>query len=219
MRTVLCFGDSNTHGTAAMADLTDLRRFDPAARWPNVMARQLGSRWDVIAEGQPGRNAVFDDPVDGAHKNGLRILPALLETHRPIDLVIVALGTNDLKARFSLPVSDIALGIERLVRAIVASDAGSDFKPPRVLLSAPVPIEEVGFLGDIFEGGAKKSRALPRLLAEVAQRQNAGFIDLGCVAEIDPLDGIHLDAEGQAAVGRAMAEAVESLFNEEIQGG
>jgi len=219
MRTVLCFGDSNTHGTAAMADLTDLTRLDRAARWPNVMAKRLGSRWDVIAEGQPGRTSVFDDPVDGAHKNGLRILPALLETHRPIDLAIVALGTNDLKARFSLPVSDIALGLERLVRVIMASDAGSDLRPPRVLLSAPVPIEEVGFLGDVFEGGAKKSRALPQLLAEVARRQSAGFIDLGRVAEVDPLDGIHLSAEGQAAVGRAIAEAAESLFNEEIQGG
>jgi len=216
MRTVLCFGDSNTHGTAAMADLTDLRRFDRAARWPNVMARRLGSGWDVIAEGQPGRNAVLDDPVEGVHKNGLRILPALLETHRPIDLVIVVLGTNDLKARFSLPASDIALGLERLVRVIAASDAGPNFRPPRVLLSAPVPIEEVGFLGDIFEGAAEKSRALPHLLAEVARRQGAGFIDLGCVAEVDPLDGIHLGAEGQAAVGRAMAEAVASLFNEEI---
>ncbi len=213
MRTVLCFGDSNTHGTPAMRALTDQGRFDREVRWPNVMARMLGCRWEVIAEGQPGRNAVCDDPVEGMHRNGLRVLPALIETHRPLDLVILMLGTNDLKVRFSMPASDIALGLERLVTVIKASNAGPDLAPPRVLLAAPVPIEEVGFLGDMFEGGAAKSRALPPLLAEVARRQGTDFIDLGRVAEVDPVDGIHLTAEGQAAVGAAMAEAVESLLD------
>ncbi len=213
MRTVLCFGDSNTHGSPAMSWIGESKRFERAGRWPNVMARILGAGWEVIAEGQPGRNSVFDDPVEGEHRNGLRVLPALLETHRPVDLVIVALGTNDLKARFSVPASDIALGLERLVTVIRTSGAGPDLAPPRVLLSAPAPIEEVGFLGDMFVGGAAKSRALPPLLAEVARRQEVAFIDLGCVVEVDPVDGIHLTSEGQAAVGAAMAEAVENLFN------
>ena len=218
MRTVLCIGDSNTHGTPAMNELADQKRFNRAVRWPNVMASRLGSRWEVIAEGQPGRNAVFDDPVEGEHKNGLRVLPALLETHRPIDLVILLLGTNDLKARFSAPASDVVLGLERLVTLINASDSGPDLASPRVLLAAPVPIEEVGFLGDMFSGGAAKSRALPPLLADVARRQGAEFIDLAHVAKVDPVDGIHLTAEGQAAVGAAMAAAVESMFKQQILG-
>ena len=213
MRTVLCFGDSNTHGTPAMNDLNHQERFDREARWPNVMAGILGRSWEVIAEGQPGRNAVCDDPVEGVHKNGLRVLPALLETHRPVDLVIVMLGTNDLKARFSFPVSDIALGLERLVTVIKASGAGTDPEPPRVLLAAPVPIQEVGFLGDMFAGGAAKSRALATLLAEVARRQGTDFIDLARVTEVDPIDGVHLTAKGQVAVGTAMAEAVNRIFN------
>ena len=219
MRTALCFGDSNTHGTPAMISIDDQKRFDRALRWPSVMASRLGASWEVIAEGHPGRNSVFDDPVDGEHKNGLRVLPALLETHRPVDLVIVMLGTNDLKARFSVPASDIALGLERLVTMIGKSDTGPNLAPPRVLLSAPVPIEEVGFLGDMFAGGAAKSRALSPLLQEVARRQGAGFIDLGHVTEVDPVDGIHLTAQGQAAVGVAMAESVEKMFNADGEGG
>ncbi len=215
MRTVLCFGDSNTHGTPAMNGVSEQGRFGRSERWPNIMAGRLGIGWDVIAEGQPGRNAVFDDPVEGEHRNGLRVLPALLETHRPIDLVIVALGTNDLKARFSVPASDIALGLERLVKVIKASEAGPGAASPRVLLAAPVPIEEVGFLGDMFAGGAAKSRVLPSLLAEVVRRQDAAFIDLGRVASVDRVDGVHLTSEGQAAVGTAMAAAVENLFSSE----
>ena len=212
MRTVLCFGDSNTHGTVPMRDMTDRRRFAKAQRWPSIMAAALGDGYEVIAEGHGGRTAVFDDPVEGAHKNGLRALPMLLESHRPIDLVIVMLGTNDLKARFSVPASDIAIGLERLVVAIGQSDAGPDGTAPLVLLAAPVPIEEIGFLGDMFAGGAAKSHALGVLLQAVADRQGAGFIDLGAVAQVDPVDGIHLSATAHAAIGGAMTEVVQGVF-------
>jgi len=214
-RTILCFGDSNTHGTRAMRTMVDRRRFAPDQRWPNIMAAALGPLFEVIAEGQPGRNAVFDDPVEGAHKNGLRALPILLESHRPIDLVIVMLGTNDLKARFSVPVSDIAIGIERLVMEILRSDAGPKSQPPKVLVAAPVPIIETGFLGQMFAGGTAKSHDLPNHLRDLAKRRRVGFVDLGEVAEVDPVDGIHLGAKAQAAIGAAMTEAVIKVLGKD----
>ncbi|MCP3969377.1 MAG: SGNH/GDSL hydrolase family protein [Rhodobacteraceae bacterium] len=212
MRTIMCFGDSNTHGTRAMRHMSDRRRFEPSDRWPDAMASRLGVGWQVLAEGHPGRNAVFDDPIEGEHKNGLRVLPALLESHRPLDLVIVMLGTNDLKTRFSVPASDIAIGLERLVAAIRGSDAGPDRAPPGVLLAAPVPIAETGFLGDMFAGGAAKSRALAPLLTDVAERQGAEFVDLGAVAEVDMTDGIHLSAAAQGAIAQTMARQVRAMF-------
>ena len=211
-KTILCFGDSNTHGTVAIADLQERRRFDRRDRWPTVMAQALGAGWEVIPEGHPGRTAVFDDPVEGAHKNGLTMLPALLETHRPIDLVIVMLGTNDAKARFAAPAFDIARGIERVARAILASDSGPDGKAPAVLLASPVPLIETGVLGPVFAGGAAKSAELAPLLQEAAARIGAGFIDLGQSAKADPTDGIHLSAAAQAAIGQAMAGAVRRMF-------
>ena len=84
-KTILCFGDSNTHGTTAIADWTDKGRFPKHQRWPNIMAQNLGAGWDIIAEGHPGRNAAFDDPIEGEYKNATRILPAILQTHKPID--------------------------------------------------------------------------------------------------------------------------------------
>lgn len=212
-RTILCFGDSNTHGTRAMPDLDARDRFDKPQRWPQVMAGALGHGWEVIAEGLPGRTTVFDDPVEGAHKNGLTVLPALLETHRPLDLVILALGTNDTKMRFSAPAFDIAKGLERLATMVRLSGSGPEGGAPAVLLAAPVPVVETGVLAPMFAGATEKSRALAPILQNTARRLGTGFIDLGQVAEVDPVDGVHLTAESQAAIGQAMASAVRQMFS------
>lgn len=195
-----------------MATPTDRYRFAKSERWPSVMAEQLGADWEVIAEGHPGRTSVFDDPIEGAHKSGLRALLTTLETHRPLDLVILMLGTNDLKARFSLSANDIALGIQRLAIDVLQSDTGPDGQAPRVLLAAPVIATETGIFVDIFAGAAEKSKALPGKLQIVAAQQQVGFVDLNTVARVDPVDGIHLDKTAQAAIGQAMARAVSELM-------
>lgn len=208
MRTVLCFGDSNSHGTLAMRFADERRRLPFAERWPQVMASALGGGWEVIAEGHPGRTSVFADPIEGPHKNGQAALPVLLETHRPLDLVIVMLGTNDLKARFAAHPIDIALGIERLLIEIGRSDAGPEGSPPSTLIVAPARIQETGVFAEVFAGGAEKSTLLPARLAQVAARQGAAFLDANDHVAVDPTDGIHLDAVGHAALGAAVARAI-----------
>ncbi len=104
MKTVLCYGDSNTWGS----DPETGERFAPDVRWPGVLRRSLGEGYWVIEEGLGGRTTVRDDPIEGAHKNGRAYLRACLESHKPIDLMTIMLGTNDLKARFAASASDIA---------------------------------------------------------------------------------------------------------------
>ncbi|MEP5088996.1 MAG: SGNH/GDSL hydrolase family protein [Paracoccaceae bacterium] len=212
-RSILCFGDSNTHGTRAMRDLGDRIRFDKGRRWPDIMATRLGDGWEVIAEGHPGRTAVFDDPIEGTHKNGLRSLHALLESHRPLDLVIIMLGTNDLKARFNATASDIVLGIQRLALEVLRSDCGPEGAAPQVVLVAPVPILEAGVLAEIFAGGSIKSKAVPSLVQNVAARHRFGFVEAGKVASVDPTDGVHLDEVAHAAIGSEMATAVNKYLS------
>lgn len=207
-RTVLCFGDSNTHGTCAMHGDFDRRRFDKPLRWTSVMADKLGPDYDVIAEGHPGRNAVFDDPIEGVHKNAMRALHAILESHRPIDLVVLMLGTNDLKARFAVSAHEISLGLQRVVSEIRRNDSGPENTAPDVLLVAPVPVIETGYFKDIFAGAAQKSKELPAFLKQVADRQGVAFADMGQYAVVDPIDGIHLDVAAHAAIGTAMAKYV-----------
>lgn len=211
VRTVLCYGDSNTHGTAPMADLDDKVRFDAATRWPGVMRTALGEGWKVIEEGLPGRTTVHADPVEGEHKNGLAVLPAILETHCPVDLVIVMLGTNDLKMRFSLTAYDIARGADRLLGVIAGSEAGPDRGPPKVLLVSPPPIIETGCLAEMFSGGADKSRHLADRMARIAESRGATFLDAATVIGSSPVDGIHYDENAHSRLGAAMAEAVRAI--------
>ena len=210
-RVVLAYGDSNTHGTMPMATLEDQGRFAPAERWPGVCARALGSGWRVIEEGLPGRTTVHPDPIEGAHKNGLAILPAILETHRPIDLVVLMLGTNDLKQRFSVTPLDVGISVSKLLDALGQSRSGPKSDRPRLLVVAPMPIEEVGCLAGMFEGGAAKSRRLAAEVARVAALYGADFLDAGEVITVSEIDGIHFDAAAHAALGRAIAAKISEM--------
>ena len=212
VRTVLVFGDSNTHGTCPMRNAEDVRRYPPDERFVTHAAKRLPAGTTLIAEGQPGRTTVHDDPVEGAHKNGLRALPVLLETHRPIDVVVLMLGTNDLKARFPVTPEDIARSVERLARTALASGAGPDRGEARLLIVAPPPIEETGWLGGHFRGGAEASRLLAPLLADTAEKVGAGFLDAGAHMGVSAIDGIHFDAAGHAALGRALGDALADLM-------
>ena len=211
-RTVLCFGDSNTHGTVAMRHEADRRRHPYHQRWTTVMADELGDGWQVIPEGHPGRTAVFDDPIEGPHKNGSRVLQAILESHRPIDLVILMLGTNDFKARFNMSAYDVASGLQRLIVAIKGSDSGPNGSAPKVLLAAPATLLETGIGKEMVAGATAKSEVLPEYLQRVAASQQTGFINVSEVAKVDPVDGIHLDVAAHRTIGQAMATAVRNGF-------
>ena len=211
-RTILCYGDSNTHGTMPMPDLGAMGRFGRNVRWTGQLAALLPD-WQVIEEGLPGRTTVHDDPIEGAHRNGLTVLPAILESHRPIDVVILMLGTNDLKQRFSVNALDIALSLEKLVLAIRGSGCGPDGAAPGVILVAPPPILEVQDLGVMFAGGQAKSHDLGPRLAALARALEVPFVDAGALIGVSEIDGIHYDEPAMAALAQAFAQAVTDHFD------
>ena len=212
MKTVVCFGDSNTYGTPGMPDAGFWGRFGTDERWPGIMRLALGAVWIVIEEALPGRTTVHDDPIEGADKNGLKALPMLLGSHRPIDLLIINLGTNDLKARFSVTPEDIANSVGVLVQMAQTSKAGLESKPPKILLIAPAVIQETGFMAGVFKGGADKSTAFGRCYAAMAQRLGVPLIDAAALITSDPLDGIHLAQDQHVILGKAVAERVQAMF-------
>lgn len=210
MKHVLCFGDSNTWGW----DPRTAERYPADVRWPGVMAAALGAGYHVIEEGLNGRTTVFDDPTNDG-RNGRPYLVPCLETHRPLDLVIVFLGVNDLKARFGLSAVDIADGAAVLVRLIQGSDAGSPVrggKAPPVLLVAPPVTGRLTDFAELFAGAVEKSRGLAPAYARVAAERGCDFLDAGRFIVSSDADGIHLDPGEHAKLGRAMADKVRAIL-------
>ena len=93
-RTVLCFGDSNTHGQ--IPGRGPLERYARGQRWGGVLESLLGPGWQVIEEGLSGRTTVHDDPIEGALKNGRTYLRPCLQSHTPLDLIIRTSGEQRL---------------------------------------------------------------------------------------------------------------------------
>ena len=214
MKTIVCFGDSNTYGTPGMPDPDFWGRFGPDERWPGVMRQALGAGYMVIEEGLPGRTTVHDDPIEGTDKNGLKALPMVLQSHRPIDLLVMKLGTNDLKTRFSVSPEDIANSAGLLARTILASEAGPDSRPPKLLVVIPAPILELetSFMVGLFRGGAEKSKHFARCFAAVMEHLGVPILDAGSLITSSPLDGIHLQPDQHVILGREVAQVAMKLL-------
>ena len=205
MKRILCFGDSNTWGYDPETDL----RYDNKTRWPCVMGEILGNDYEIVAEGMNGRTTVWDDPVDGL-MSGLKYLKPCLLSHKPLDLVIVMLGTNDLKDRFCVSAYEIAKSAGRLVEMIQVSDAGPQGVAPDVLLVAPPPIV-IGENGlDTRQHGVEKSKQFAAEFAEIAKMLACEFVNAGDYIESSPVDGIHFSAESQRQLGQSLAKVVSN---------
>ncbi|MFZ7093661.1 SGNH/GDSL hydrolase family protein [Primorskyibacter sp. 2E233] len=205
MAVILCYGDSNTHGTRPMLEAGISERFDVGARWPDAMASALGPDHQVIAEGLPGRTTVHDDIVEGGARNGLAVLPAILHSHKPLDLMILMLGTNDLKNRFSMTAYEIARSLERMVLATRAEDVVDN-----ILLVAPAPVKECGTLVDVFAGAEARQTGLETHIRQVADRLGCGFVAAGDTVAVSDGDGVHWEEEAHLRFGAVMAQAVKA---------
>jgi lysophospholipase L1-like esterase len=213
VKTILCFGDSNTFGTATRPG--DDERYLPDERWPGVLQVRLGQAWTVIAEGLPGRTTVHSDPIEGLWMNGSTYLMPCLKSHRPIDAVAIMLGTNDLKARFAVSPGEIARGVGELLRIVRQSECGPAGGVPKMLVVCPPPLadtfgERPDFT-DMFAGARDKSLRLAPAYAAVAAEHGAEFLNAGDVIRSSRFDGIHLDIDQQEILGGAVAEKIRSL--------
>lgn len=206
MKTILCYGDSNTWGY----DPASQSRFPREVRWPGVLRSKLGADYLIIEEGLNGRTTVWDDPIE-LDKNGATYLRPCIQTHKPMDLVIIMLGTNDLKTRFSLNAYDIAAGAGVLVDIVQKSNTGIDMEAPEVLLIAPpqtVPYPNT----EIFVGAPEKSSGFSKQYRKVANEKECHFLDAGHHVKSSTIDGIHLEADMHEKLGLAVTSKVKDIL-------
>ena len=210
MKSILAFGDSLTWGFRA----GEWTRHAHEDRWPNVLAAGLKGGARVIEEGMNGRTTVFPDPTEGAERNGAVALPMLLTTHQPLDLVIIMLGTNDLKYAHRCTAFDAALGMERLIKQIKHFDYNSDYQIPKILIMSPpclVPTKDEWFI-NLWGHALAESKLFAKHYARVAEEQGVDFFDAGTVAKASDIDGGHLDATSTMAIGAALVPVVKKIL-------
>jgi lysophospholipase L1-like esterase len=210
MKTVLCYGDSLTWGYSP--DGSGRHAFED--RWPSVLQAGLGDAALVIPEGLNGRTTIFDDYAAGADRNGARILPTILMTHAPVDLVIIMLGSNDMKPWFAGHAQASKQGMQRLVDIIRSHDYPLDDDPPDILLVAPPVLCETADpdFAAMFGPGIAQSKMLATLYSDLADEIGCGFFDAGSAARASPIDGVHLDAENTRAIGHGIEPVARMML-------
>ncbi|HHU68943.1 MAG TPA: SGNH/GDSL hydrolase family protein [Thermoanaerobacterales bacterium] len=214
MKTILCYGDSNTWGY----NPDGTGRYPKHIRWTSILQSELGDGYDVIPEGLNGRTTVWNDPVRGEYRNGKAYLLPCLHTHKPIDLVILFLGGNDLKCRFSVTPFEIAQSIEMLVNIIKKSETGPDMESPEILVIIPPPIlipkkarEELDYLIPVYEEAIEKIKLFPKEFTRVLKGQ-CHLLDSSKLIKTSEIDGMHLDPESHAILGKEVAKYIKKCI-------
>jgi lysophospholipase L1-like esterase len=208
MKSILCFGDSITWGY----NPDDASRFPPQQRWPRILEEALNGRARIVEEGLNGRTLATDDSIR-PDRSGLRMLPFLLESHAPLDLVIIMLGSNDCAPCYRLTLGEIALGCASLIRTVKASLAGPGGAAPRTLLIAPPKIETLNpLLALFYAGGEAMSERLGESFRLVADSMDSAFLDASDIVNASPADGVHLDPAGQRKLALAVKDRIVALL-------
>jgi lysophospholipase L1-like esterase len=132
----------------------------------------------------------------------------------PLDLVIIMLGTNDMKPMIAGTAFAARAGIQRLVGLIRHHEYSFDYDAPDVLIVSPPPLCETAdpVFSSIFKGGIEQSAMLASLYRDLADELGCGFFDAGSVAKTTPIDGVHLTAENTRAIGRGLEPIVRMML-------
>lgn len=221
---IFIFGDSNSWGF-----LDDGSGLKYEYRWPITLHQNLKKKFSdiVISEDSlPGRTTNLDDPQDGDHLNGSKVLKASILSQSPVDHVLIMLGTNDLKSRFNRDTFNIAQGLEQLGNIVKQTKAGigswnDEFSPNLSIISPLV-------LGDLskdknwnnsptlnyseWEGAFEKSKKLSVDIRSMCEKNQFHYIDGNIYTQSSPKDPIHWEKKSHHIFG----EAIAKIFMNEI---
>ncbi len=210
MKTVLCYGDSNTYGYVPETGM----RYPRDVRYPGQLKMLLGDGYSVIEEGCNGRTTIHDDPIDG-WKNGLDYLRPCLYSHKPVDIVTLMLGSNDLKASFGLTAEQIADGAGELVDVIQAFTEEKQGYVPQIILISPPEIgrgiKDSPFYGAFYEEAVEESRKFPGYYKAVADKKGCIFFNAAEFIYPSPVDSLHLTPEGHRTLAVKLCELIKGL--------
>ncbi|MCH2112411.1 MAG: SGNH/GDSL hydrolase family protein [Planctomycetes bacterium] len=210
IKTVLCFGDSNTWGYRP----TNGSRFGYEERWTGILQHQLGDHFHVVEEGLNGRTTIHSE-TERQFRSGLDLLPVILESHHPIHAVTVMLGTNDLKVKFSRSPKEISEDLQHLCEKCLINNPNLIQRPEIILISPSL-------IGDItdkeqaaeFSGAIQRSKELSEFYKKVAINLGTHFFDASEHVDPSDVDGVHWDANGHLNFAKSLAVYIRTIFDD-----
>jgi lysophospholipase L1-like esterase len=217
MKRILCYGDSNTWGydPAAYNPATGMfGRYAYDVRWTGRLQSILGSSCHVVEEAYNGRTTCFSDPSFPG-RNALEHFYVSFYSHEPLDLVVIMLGTNDVKDVFSAQACVIGWGLERLIRNFF--QVTMTCLSPNVQLLAVCPPELLPMCSGQFFGGFSpasqvKSKQLPEIYKDIAKRYQCGYLNASAYVRASDIDGIHMDPDAHAVFAEIIAEKIKKML-------
>lgn len=211
---ILCFGDSNLWGR--IPGDNNSARYPANVRWTGVLQKLLGDNYEIIEEGLNGRTTDKESPFKNG-KNGVKYLYSCLESQNPLDLVVLSLGKNDLKAQYNETPESIGRGIEECIQVIKSEGKDKLGVAPKILLLNPAIIEEkerVRFGKKVvdFQGGNKKSKKLVGVYQNISTKHKAHFFDVSKSIKVSGVDGVHLDEVSHQKLAESLFRIVKMIF-------
>jgi lysophospholipase L1-like esterase len=207
---ILCYGDSNTWGCVPGKD--HRLRYSSQERWTGVLQQLLGNEYEIIEEGLNGRTTCLDDPKPGREdKNGLTYLIPCLKSQSPLEIVILSLGTNDMKERFRQSPQDIGNNIKTVINVIKDLNNYEAGDIPQIILLSPPLVEETNPLAaDNYIGATMKSRQLGEIFQRIATEFKLNYLDISHLVSPSAIDGLHLEKESHHKIAEAIKNIIEN---------
>ncbi len=219
MKRILIFGDSNTFGANPewAPDNPDAAQRLPAeVRWPGIVKKMLGTEeYEIIEEGLCGRTTIYRDHAWPWCEGRVYLTPCIL-SHYPLDLIVIMLGTNDLKAVFAPCADSMGLAMSELLKTALNPFLYPDGKAPKILLISPIRVgenlENSFMYGTFTEQSRKVSHQLPEIYGGIAKQFGCEFMDAGAFAAPSSIDSIHMDGENHGKLAVAVAQKIQEIF-------
>ena len=185
MKKILCYGDSNTFGYKP----DDGGRYGKNSRWTGILQNKLGNNFEIIEEGMCDRTGFVDNPK-GFIFSAQKHFPKLISSIDYVDIIILALGTNDLQFQYDINNETVENGLKILIN--LAKEKSNE-----IILVPPVILDESildgNFNYQFDETSIKKSQNAGEIYKRLAKTTNCKIFDFNEFVKPSKLDGLHYD--------------------------
>lgn len=213
-RRIVCFGDSNTWGYNPESG----SRYSDDIRWTKLLEKKLGGDYRIIEEGQNGRTIANPDPWEWGTKCGMDQILPILESHMPMEALVIMLGSNDLKSKFGLPAPDIAGSLQNMLKSVRGHLRYYLNKPDlKILIIAPPALGD-NFASSPFaeffdaDSVVQKSKDISKWFELVAGQFGCEFLDATSQVAAGEVDSLHLSPEGHAKLAELVYQKLKSML-------